>query len=81
MRNKTEKKKTYEFSVSRWVREEASFTVAAEDEPTAHREARDIIDNGECEWSADYDAEPSDFGYDFEEVEPDVMPRKKAKGA
>lgn len=81
MRNQSEKKKTYEFSVSRWVREEASFTVAAEDEPTAHLEARDIIDNDECEWFADYEAEPSNIAYDFEEVEPKVMPRKKAKSA
>ena len=81
MRNESEKTKTYQFSAFRWIREEASFTVEAEDTSTAELLAQNIIDEDDCEWLTDYEAEPSDIGYHFEEVEPDVMLRKKAKGA
>ena len=45
MRNESEKKKTFEFSAHRWVREEAFFTVEADDTSTAELLAQDIIDN------------------------------------
>lgn len=80
MRNESEKTKTYQFSASRWIREEASFTVEAEDSATAELLAQTIIDNDECEWFPDFECEVSDVGYDFEEAEPSggkrLMPKE-----
>lgn len=60
MKNKSEKKTTYQVDGWRYVREETSFTVDAVDIDEAQELAQDIADDGICEWNIDVDAIPLD---------------------